>query len=275
MTDHNLCERKWQLLQCHCNYTACIAKNDRWISDSISDADKKRVLHFCIQNQPESFIPVTILLSYEQCYVQHLLSTIHSNKLSVESKTGERRMDKCWNSIGMGFKCWRQREWRMKFYHLHLYVQCFWLFVLFDWHIPNYDDSDNNSSICANAVLPTTKCTWCELSRLNIFLEYFCRFRVLSFWFFGCRNVCNELNKQNLPDNLEYRPYCQHFSKVDQMTVSDSFALIEDFVMWVPTQIHNGPSEKWMQRNQLNRKSNKLIIKKYIAVVIHNKNKNK
>lgn len=173
MTDHNLCERKWQLLQCHCNYTACIAKNDRWISDSISDADKKRVLHFCIQNQPESFIPVTILLSYEQCYVQHLLSTIHSNKLSVESKTGERRMDKCWNSIGMGFKCWRQREWRMKFYHLHLCVQCFWLFVLFDWHIPNYDDSDNNSSICANAVLPTTKCTWMWVIAIEHFLGIF------------------------------------------------------------------------------------------------------
>lgn len=50
------------------------------------------------------------------------------------------------------------------------------------------------------------------------------------------------INKR-LPDNLECHPCCQHFSTVDQMTVSGSFALIEDFVMWVPMPIHSEPSE--------------------------------
>lgn len=120
---------------------------------------------------------------------QYILRTIHSNKQSVEFKIGERRMDKCWNSIGMGFKCWRQREWRMKFYHLHSCVQCFWLFVLFDWHIPNYDDSDNNSSICANDVLPTKTMYMMWVIAIENFLGIFSSISstfILVFWLSKC-----------------------------------------------------------------------------------------
>lgn len=198
---------------------------------------------------------------------QYILSTIHSNKQSVEFKTGERRMDKCWNSIGMGFKCWRQREWRMKFYHLHSCVQCFWLFVLFDWHIPNYDDSDNNSSICANDVLPTKTMYMMWVIAIENFLGIFLSisstfilvFLVVEMY------VMSWINKT-------YRTISNiaHITSTSQKLTKWRFltALSWSKILWCECRRRYimDHLKNECKKNQLNRKSNKLIIKKYILL---------